>query len=75
MQSNTYRRSKCTNTPHSRWELTYGTIAARLLRKGNLNTQNAFSLAKFLGAFVYLFSFPYSVVKTWLMKRKMKAAE
>lgn len=72
MKSNTYRRGQmASRTPRSKWELTYATIAARLMRKGNINVQNAFSVAKFLGAFVYLYSFPYSFVKKAQVHRKI----
>lgn len=72
VQSNTYRRKKASKTKHTRWELTYGTIAAKLLRKGNVRVDNALALAKFLGAFVYLYSIPYSWIMEQSMKRKMK---
>lgn len=70
MKSNTYRRSKADSQPHTKWEYIYGSIAAKLLRKHKLHTDNVFALAKFLAVFVYAFDYIYTPIKLLYYKRK-----
>lgn len=72
--SQTYRRYKSVKRPHSRWEMCYGRVAAKILRKGNMRMDNLFSVAKFFGAFVYVYSFPYEWVKKLSVRRKLRKA-
>ena len=73
--SNSYRRgytsSQKPKEEHSKYELIYGTIAAKLIRKGRLNPQNIFPVAKFLGFFVWLYSPIYSLYMNLKIKVKM----
>lgn len=63
---------KAKNEPtHSKWELTYGTIAVKILRKGKIRKENAINVAKFLGVFVYVFSIPYGFVKMLIIRCKL----
>lgn len=73
MNNQSYRRSKATKKEHTKWEMTYGMIAAKLLRTGKLKTQDCFTVAKFLGAFVYIYSYPYGLFK--MLKFKLKLAK
>lgn len=69
--SNTYLREKQQKREqYTKWQLTYGVIASRLIRKG-VHPSNAFPTAKFLGAFVYVFSPVYSWFKMLRMKSKV----
>lgn len=68
----TYRRDRLKKQKeHTRWELTYGTIAAKLLRSRRINPSNITTVSKFLGAFVYVFSIPYTIYKTLRLKLKV----
>lgn len=82
MRSNTYRRKYLgPNTEHTRWELTYATMFAKIAGKGKMSREATLSVAKFLAFFVYIFTPIYGIFvrlkmrhKVAKIKRKQKSA-
>ena len=77
--SNTYRRkyqlSPSEKQNYSKYELLYAHIATKIMRHGNVHPQSIIPLAKFLAAFVWLFSWPYDGYKKLRLMAKIRKAQ